>query len=437
MTGSIDEWVDFAWASLDQRWQRMIVARVEGHTLGDIGGEHGVSRERARQLLVKAQNHMLTFGDMLGGDWRERLRELAVFPAVQRADVAAALDVEDHVAVAVFAQAVGFKPPRTWAGELRGWWAERPDALVDLLRKAMADAPLREGELAGALAAAGVPASVPVTELLSHPNSPLVPGHGGTWLRRRARGRDAAYLWLLAHGEPCRAEQLVMATGITTKHAVSEALRRDDRFVHLRPEGTWALAEWPHVHVTPYANAVEALVAVVTELGPVSKEILFARVAERYSVTAWRMQQCLLSDRIGTTEDGLIDLVARGATPNEEGEPSQPPTMAVDPAGNVYGIRLTVDKDVLRGSGIIVHSWITWKLGLRRAPMSRTFSMAEGYSPLTVRRGTAGAQISSLRRYAQAYGMVIGCELVVLLRTDDSTAHVRHACATDSCPASP
>lgn len=394
-----------------------------------------MSRERVRQLLVKAQDHLGAYADAFADDWRDRLTALVERPAVRQSEVAAVLDVRNQVSVGLLAQSVGAEPPRTWAGPLHGWWTRRPAVLEGLLRKGAEDAPLRGEDVAATFAAAGVPNDIPLLELLGHPDSPLAPGIEGAWLRRRARGRDAAYLFLLARGEPCRAEELLAATGIRRKAAVSEALRRDERFVHLRLEGTWALAEWPHVDVTPYPNAVEAFVAVVTELGPLPKEALFVRVGERYPVTLWRLQQCLLSDRVGMTEAGLIDLVARGATPIEESEPARPPTMAVDPAGNVFGVRLAVDKDVLRGSGIIVNSWLTWQLGMRQAPTARTFSIAGNPEPIVLKRATSAAQLSSLRRLVKEYGMVEGCEFALFLRVDDSTARIEHACVPHVCPA--
>jgi hypothetical protein len=152
-------------------------------------------------------------------------------------------------------------------------------------------------------------------------------------------------------------------------------------------------------------------------------------------VTLWRLHQCLLDDRVGITEDGLIELVARGATPIEESEPARPARMAVDPAGNVFGVRLTVDKDILRGSGVVVSSWLTWQLGMRQAPMVRTFSIAGHPTPIVLKRATSAAQISSLRVLVKENGMVGGCEFVLFLRTDDSTARIEHACTQHICPA--
>ncbi|MFJ6065421.1 sigma factor-like helix-turn-helix DNA-binding protein [Streptomyces tendae] len=430
-----DDWLQAAFGALPARSRRMIEDRADGRTLRSIGEEHEVSRERVRQMLVKAQKHLCAVADAFVDDWHDRLITLTECSAVPQPEVAAALGVRDQVGVGPLLEAVGAEHPLTWAGRLHGWWTRSPGALEVLLRRGMEEAPLRGEDVAVTFAAAGVPDEVPLLDLLGHPDSPLVSGFGGTWLRRRARGRDAAYLFLLARGEPCRAEELLAPTGIKRKPAVAEALRRDERFVQLRLEGKWALAEWPHLNVTPYPNAVEAFVAVLTELGPLPKDALFVKVGERYPVTLWRLHQCLLDDRVGITEDGQIELVARGATPIEESEPTRPARMAVDPAGNVFGVRLTVDKDVLRGSGVVVSSWLTWQLGMRQAPMVRTFSIPGQPTPIVLKRATSAAQISSLRVLVQEHGMVGGCEFVLFLRTDDSTARIEHACTQHVCPA--
>lgn len=435
MTRQDDDWLGAAWRALPSRSRRMVESRSCGETLGSIGRRHEMSRERVRQLLLNAQEQLCDYADAFVDEWRDQLMALTMSPAVPESEIAAVLGVREHVGVGLLAQSVGAEPPLTWAGRLYGWWTRDSSALDVLLRVGVEEAPLRGEDVVTTFAAARVPDSVPLLDLLGHPKSPLVSGAEGSWLRRRARGRDAAYLYLLATGEPCRTEDLLEPTGIKRKPAVSEALRRDERFVRLRLEGKWALAEWPHLNVTSYSNAVEAFVAVLTEMGPLSKEAIFVKVGERYPVTLWRLQQCLLDDRVGITEDGLIDLVTRGAVPIEESEPARPATVAADPGGNVFGIRLTVDKDILRGSGVVVSSWLTWQLGMRQAPMARTFSMAGHSTSIVLKRTTSAAQLSSLRVLVKENGMVGGCEFVLFLRADDSTARVEHACARQYCRA--
>lgn len=429
------DWMIRAWHSpaLDDRDRAIAAARAAGRTLDDVGDEHGMSRERARQIQVRVQRALAAAADAVHDGWRSTTRAVGEAPATPRAAFAAALGVLDHVALDSLLPEAGLGAPRTWAGPLHGWWTTRPDALDAALRELVETAPLRGDELGQAASAVGVPEDLPLAGLLADSGSRLALSPDGHWVRRRARGRDAAYLWLLEAGRPCTADELLRPMSTTTVAAVREALRRDDRFTQIRPEGTWALTEWSHLRLTSYANAVEALVAVVTESGPISQASLFMKVTELYPVTPWRLKQCLLSDQIGETADGLVDLVARGARPIEEEEPPQPDTMALE--GDVLGVRITVNREVLRGSGVGVHSWLTWCLGLRQAPMSRTFATVDGYAALTVRRRTSNAQVSSLRRHALELGMVEGCVLALLFRLSDETAQVRHGCAEGACPA--
>lgn len=423
---------ELLWDALSQREREMLTSRIAGQTLGEIAREHSLTHERIRQLILRAENQLVDTGDKLIPDWRQALDTLVSQPAVPGSTIGGVLGSRHPVIIDVFGRAAGFEPARVWGGVLRGWWTSQPDALNDLVHTITSEAPMRSNELEDRIATIcgdGMPTAL----LFKHARSPLIQDASGNWIRRRVLTRDTAYLWLLDRGEPCRIEELVQATNGSNLHSFREALRRDDRFRQIRPAGTWALAEWSHIDMPPWANAAEALVQVVNEAGPITKESLFNRVMERYPVSLWRLQQCLLHVEIGITSEGQIDLVSRGATPIEEPEPAKPPTIACDPDGKVIGIRLTVDKDMVRGSGVIVNPWLTWKLGLRQAPMSKTFDIGPDSPPLTIRRGTSGAQISTLRQITHTQGMSIGCDIVLLLRVDDATAKVFHACTPGAC----
>ncbi|GHE65208.1 sigma factor-like helix-turn-helix DNA-binding protein [Streptomyces griseoaurantiacus] len=430
-----DEWLVKLWhsAALDDRARAIITARAAGRTLDSIGVEHAMSRERVRQILVHEQRGIAAVANLVQHDWSVTARTVGAAPASPRSAFAAALGVHDHVVLEPLLREAGLSAPRTWSGPLHGWWTARPDKLDATLRELTEAAPFRGDELGQTATAAGLPAGLPLAELLADPKSKLALSATGHWVRRKARGRDAAYLRLLEVGRPCDADELIEPMCVSTAAAVREALRRDDRFTQIRPQGTWALVEWSHLRPVQYSNAVEALVAVVTELGPISQAALFSKVTEIYPVTLWRLKQCLLSDQIGETADGFIDLVARGAQPMEEEEPTRPDTMAAE--GDVLGVRITVDRDVLRGSGVAMHSWLTWHLGLRQAPMSRTFTTVDNDLPVTVRRRTSGAQVSSLREHALRLEAVEGCVLALLLHLSDQTARISHACAEGACPA--
>ncbi|MFJ9704756.1 RNA polymerase subunit sigma-70 [Streptomyces sp. NPDC101234] len=334
-------------------------------------------------------------------------------------------------------RAMGLTHPSTWAGELTDLWTIKKDALSEILQKLLLQAPYHPDELEEITRTLGVPEHTPLDLILAHPRSPLAKAPDGSWLRRNARHRDAAYLWLSKQGEPRRADEIREAIQAKSDAAVREGLRRDERFILLRAERVWALTEWPLPQGSHHTNALDAVLEVITECGPITRKALFAEVTQRYPVTPARLSQCLISKEIGRTPEGLIDLSERGATPMEEKEPRRPDTMAVDPSGKVVGARLSVDKELLRGSGLIVHSWLTWYLGLRLAPMSRTFTFDDGAGELRVSRNTSAAQLSSIRQRVLSLGMGFGCHFVVLLRLDASSVSIRHICEEWACPSKP
>ncbi|MGW4367674.1 hypothetical protein ACWEKT_18710 [Nocardia takedensis] len=428
-------WLTDAWAAIPDRSRAVFLARCQGTTLQEIGDTHGFTREYARQILTRVAGHVRDSADEAIPDWRERLMAANAGIAVRRHELAEAIEVRDHVAIKILAEEVGLRPPRTWAGDLDGWWTHSPDDLASVLAAIVRAAPLTSEMLAALVADHQVPDGFPLERLLADDRSPLVREWDGTWLRRRTRSRDVAYLWLLDQGVPHRIERIAVELGAGSPRALAESLRRDKRFAHIRPEGLWGLAEWPGLDATKYRGAVEVVVDLVTRFGPIPKADLFTKAVQIYPVSRWRLEQCLSIDQLGETADGRIDLIARGAKPIEPPEPRKPDNMVSNGDGNAYGVRLTVDTDMLRGSGIIVSTWLTWQLGLRRAPMSMTFSSVELAVPLVVRRNTSGAQFTALRSFVLAQGMALGCEVAVVLVVESRTAHLHHACASGTCPA--
>ncbi|MFE1396540.1 sigma factor-like helix-turn-helix DNA-binding protein [Nocardiopsis dassonvillei] len=431
------EWIPTVWRDvLDERARDMLVRRCADETLEGIGRHHDVTRERARQIIKNAVRALTTMADRVQPNWRdmalETLGDSLAMPDQELNDV-----LVDSTGVARYflLREAGILHPRTWAGELRGFWTRDPQALDARFKELAQAGPYRSDELGSRADELGIPSAVPVERIAAHPNSRLKRSGDGAWIRRAARGRDPAYLWLADEGEPRRVEAIAAGTGGKAR-ALAEAMRRDDRFRQIRPEGTWALAEWPFAGIHSYSNAVEVMVGILAELGPLDKATLFAEVTRRYPVSHARLQQCLISDAIGTTPSGDLDLVERGARPFEEEEPRHPDNVAVDDSGNVLGVKLMVNEEMLRGSGVIVHPWVTWRLGLRRAPMSQTFHFTDGTGALTVRRSTSAAQFSSLRSRVLGLGMEVRCWLVVILRLDSGSVTLRHVCDRGSCPAS-
>ncbi|MEU1756857.1 sigma factor-like helix-turn-helix DNA-binding protein [Micromonospora matsumotoense] len=431
-----DHRMAMAWARLDERARDILARRTAGQTLEVIGMAHGVSRERVRQILRDIEGALATLADACWPGWRDHVISQAAGAVVIAAEdlvgIPTAGDTEIKQALL---RHVGLYPATTWAGRIENLWSASSTNLDRALRSLAAQAPFLSDELREQAAALGIPVSVPVERIAEHPSSPLTRDSRGHWVRRRAEQRDAAYLWLTQEGEPRGATHLAVAIQATSVRAIEEGMRRDERFRKLQPEGLWALAEWNVPHTSGHGNALDAMIEVLRETAPLTRDELFARTAQRYPVTRSRLLQCLLSDQIGVVDDGRLDLVENGATPVEESEPRRPPTMVIDAAGRVLGVRLTVDKDLLRGSGVIVHPWLTWRLGLRLAPTSRSFRLRGTNNILTVRRSTSAAQISALRALVQSKGVTMGCQLALLLRLDDGEADLRHACDPHACQA--
>ncbi|ACU70333.1 sigma-70 region 4 domain-containing protein [Catenulispora acidiphila DSM 44928] len=425
------------WKSLSPRDQALHSRRASGETLDSIGQSYGLSRERIRQLISRGEKSWVDQVDALRPGWRASVRQrFAVRPVVAESDFADILPDSVGIVRGTLLRAAGADRARTWAGPIDGIWSMDPSGLAAQLRDLIALAPFTDDDLDTAAANLEFPENTPLRAILTHSRSPLVRGPHDYWLRRNARARDASYLWLLSEGEPRRIEPIVMAVG-GNRNAVAEAMRRDSRFRQLRPEGTWALTDWHVPGATEYTNAMDVVVDVLTERGPITRKNLIAEVVRRYPVSAARVVQCLIGVRVGIHRDGRFDLVERGASPYEESEPRRPRNIIIDEAGNIAGVLLTVDREVLRGSGVIVHPWLTWHLGLRRAPMTRRFSVPGGDGDvITVSRHTSGAQFSSMKSFVDDMGLAIGCQFAVLLRLDEETASVRHTCKPDTCTAS-
>ncbi len=425
-------WLDEAWHALSERSQGILSRRLHGDVLEAIGGDVGITRERVRQLQEEAENELLEAQRRHDpGLPHLLLTILGDRAAVPDAEIAQLPRSSINTARAILLRKLGVVTPGTWAGGLPGYWTRKPYDLAARLRQLAALAPMSSSETETAADDLGIPVGLPIEQLLLSPGSKLT-NHRLGWIRVGRVGRDLAYLWLRDQGEPREVSEIATITG-TSDHAIRETMRRDDDFAQVRPEGTWALKDW-HLPGSDnhYSNAVDVVVDVLRELGALDFDQLRTESQNRYPVTAWRITQCLSSDRVGLMPDGRYNLTERGAVPIEDPEPEKPPT--IQSHGNVVGIQLTVDHDVLRGSGIGVSRWLTWHLGLRTAPSTRHFTLGEGQlGEVTVKRSTSTSQLSSLRTAVLAMNLVEGCTIAVLLRTDNDTASIHHTC--DHCPA--
>jgi len=428
--------LDLAWreASLSAREEEVLLLRLD-HTLRAIGEELTISPERVRQieraakerlghaLRAAAPTEVASLGELLGQQ-----------AAVAEADIELCLHASSRQRLPVALSALGIAPPRTWAGILAGWWARDLIALDRMLRDLAAKAPFPDNELPPLARAVGLPTGLPLIPIMDHPASPITRHRAGPWwVRRRAVHRDAAYLWLASHGKPTECSEIAAHLGIED-HPMRENMRRDDRFVQLRPAGTWALSEWHLPANDGFRSALDAVISILRERGPLHYTELLREMRERYPVTKWRVDQCLTSDRVGRMPDGRLGLVADGAILVEETEPPRPANVAVSADGQLIAIRMRVDHDLLRGSGLPVPRFAAWRSGLRHAPDSRSFAMEGSSERISIRKGTSMTQVTALRRFAAPLGVTEGCTLALLLRLDTGTARLVHGCAPGQCP---
>ncbi len=428
-------WLTEIWWGLDERSRAMLARRARNHTLESIGRTHGVTRERARQIIEDAQKKLLVAASEADAQWVILILELLEGQrAVSDTELSSVMPDDSGVIRASLLMAEGLFHPKPWSGEIADHWAPSPEALDQSLQELVRKAPHRPEDLQDMARHVGIPATIDIGSIMSSSRSPLELDASGVWVRRSAKKRDAAYLWLAARGEPAAPSAIANAIESSVR-AVTAALGRDDRFRQLRPDRTWALAEWPLRGIGHHNNALDVVIEVLTDLGPLSQRELSQEVRRRYSVSDSRIRQCLLSERIGQTLDGRVGLIERGALVVEEREPRRPDSAVHDGDLRLLAFRIKVDNDIVRGSGVIISPWITWRLGLRQAPTERTFTLEDNGRPISFRRRTSAALMSSLRLEISERGLTRGCELAAVLRLEVDTMTIRHVCDPSVCPA--
>ncbi|MDR6437041.1 hypothetical protein J2790_002184 [Paenarthrobacter nicotinovorans] len=425
-------WLDAAWESLSERNREILTWRARRETLNAIGTEFGLTRERIRQIESQGAKLLVRAQEIFDPNLPIKILEyLGDQSAVPDDVIAALLGTRAPAAATILLKQLGVQPPVVRSGPLIGYWSANPKALDAQLKALTERFPLSNEEFGQTAHALNIPPAAPLGVILEKDYRAELTELG--WVRANRGARDRAYLWLRQQGEPRTVLEIANVAG-ASEHATRETMRRDEAFAQVRPEGTWALTDWRVQGADQrYANAVDVLVEVLRDLGPLDYAELRAEIQKRYPVGEWRVAQCLSSNLIGRNAAGLYDLAERGAEPIEDAEPQRP--KHIQASGNVVGVEVPVTHDVLRGSGIPVNRWLTWYLGLRTAPSTRYFALGNGDDELSVRRMTSNSQLSSLRAQALSLGVAEGCTLVLLLRLDSNTASLRHACTPELCPA--
>src|SRR5947209_5251623 len=74
---SFPDWLALVWRDVvDERARDMSVKRYAGLTLEEIGRDHGVSRERVRQIVASTEKDLIRYADRCQPGWRVEVGEL-------------------------------------------------------------------------------------------------------------------------------------------------------------------------------------------------------------------------------------------------------------------------------------------------------------------------------------------------------------------------
>lgn len=434
LPGFEHDWLELAWSRLEGRVQVVLERRVAGDTLDAIGRDLGVTRERIRQLQRAGIGSLIAAQESGAPDLRDRIRQgVAGQSGVLESSLVQISRLERSLARDLLFYEFGLVHPKIGSLVYSNLWTLDALVMASQVRRLYSILPCSRDDFLSSAEEVGMPGAIDLTDVGVLRELGVISLNLG-FVRLKREVRDSAFLWLQNEGEPRQVADISSAVHATSHHALREMLRREEAFVQIRPEGTWALADWRLPQMAKgYENALDVVIEVLRDQGPLALTQLQTEVQIRYPVSTWRVQQCLSSNMIGLNADGYMDLVERGAKPIEDDEPKKPDH--ISESGSVIGLLLDVGRDLLRGSGLGVNRWLTWRLGLRTAPSSRHFRLSHDAGDVVVRRGLSNAQISSLRVPAIRLGVSVGCSVVLLLRTDSDSADLVHRCSEGECPA--
>ena len=250
------------------------------------------------------------------------------------------------------------------------------------------------------------------------------------FIREKEEKLDKIQVFLLEK-KTAQTNEIHEKLGSGTEHAIREFMRRKPELVNLgRTRGGWGLAS---AFETPvFSSTLPAVLSILETDGPQTYQSLLQKLGEVHPVSTWRVKQVLEDNQIGEMDDGKIGLVRLGARKTEL-EPNRPSNMTSQ--GNVTGVRISIDSELLRGSGIAVHKWMSWSVGLRHPPESTTFRPEDpGDDPLVVKRTGSGTSLTTLRPEVRRRGLALGCEIIVLVNSGTQSWSLQHACEPDKCP---
>lgn len=389
-------------------------------TLAAIGEYYGVTGERIRQLQVKATEKVIQeiSSRLVAGVDPAHINTAPVIDIEDLTDAVSASPTGASLARILLENTLDMSPlPST-----QGLWARDPSAIDTALQTLTINGPISVSDWDARVSDTGLPANaieaLGITDKLI-----LVDGH---WIRADRERLDRVTLILRDHGGEATTTQILeQLTEDVDERALNEFLRRQPTLHRDSLRKIWTFNDGNTQ--TGYTSTLPALIHVLETHGPLTRTETIDMVRSLHPVTDWRILQCLSDSRIGVMPDGRYWLVEHGAMRHEDAEPPQPENMTA--SGDVIGVKLTVDKDVLRGSGIPTQRWLAWRLDLHTVPSEIVFHATNNTDgELTVRRMHGNTAFSSLRTAVLNLGLAEGCDFILLMRTEARTWEVHHSC---------
>ncbi|MEU3551657.1 sigma factor-like helix-turn-helix DNA-binding protein [Streptomyces longwoodensis] len=407
--------LDQALQTLDRRTVEILSARCfqEGsHTLDQIGRDHGVSRERVRQIEGKARTAMR---DLLGDGLLGRVAETtrALISTVRPLDDLLAL----LPALGKVVDAVGQPAWRVLNGlddayEIEDGWCA---ALTMTAARTITQTQLHEkADTYGVVRLEGL-------ALIETSSPERLPELTRSWLTQCGYVIDGGFVFtrtqsvndygaavLSIAGTPLTAQEI--ADRFIFERSVGSlrnAMSQDDRFQRVDRD-RWALSEWD---MDAYVG-VRALIQEQVERGGghVLLNDLIEYITGKYSVTATSVVT-YASSLPFESRDGVV----RMAAADREIRKSPERTRRLFRHQDAWAYRVRITKDHLRGSGFPAPVAIAGIVGLQ---FGQTRQLASTLGPQTI--GWTGNQpaFGSIRRFLLDSDIAVDSE-VFLIMTDD------------------
>jgi len=400
-------------------WERIAPS---ASTLEEIGTQLGVTRERVRQLQVKGETQARALVD--GEFQRVRWRADALFRQLGTAFPTGADWADAAIASAVaggdaqYSERLGSL--LLWlAGPYRcysdGWTRTGELPHPGVIAKAVDDdGALDELRLIDELEASGLAPPAAAEWIAQYVTTRTITGVTYIW---DGSVTDKAAILLRLSGIPMTAEDLTAAIG--EGHGVRSTRTRlleDDRFKRVDRQNI-GLRDWPMDEYTGIADEIAEeierrggaceigeLVAVVAQnynLSPASVEAYTAAprfVVEQRIVRFRRPDEPFVSRR-NVTQEARCYLLGGGRC----------------------SFRMTVDRDILRGSGRPIPEGLGVWLGVRPG-IRRVISFGENDIPVTwPDTALLGPSIGSLRRVVEELGVELGDWIVITFDREQAT----------------